>query len=141
MKAKYKNALLFLFFLITLAFDMCACLTTFINDKHAKVMIYNENNNTIIPIMRNERRRFGSPDEHAHFSIFVQQPKNKYFYRAYECKQNECGKTGNIQLKFSDIENGSGSTDLFTIIQGDPHVSMVNSLPMMKKHCGACIQE
>jgi len=138
MKIRYTAKLILFVYALSAAIDVYACLTTFINDKVSKILIYNKNDNTIIPIQKNERRRFGSPHEHAHFAVYMQQPKNQYFYRAYVCKQNECGRNGNVQLALSDIENGTGPTNLFTITQEDPHVSMVNTLPMLKKNCRKC---
>lgn len=108
-------------------------LTTFINDKGKRIIIYNEEDKTLIPIGRNEKRRFGNQHEHAHFTIYYMQQANKPSGRIYTCKQNLCGGNGNIQLKLSDIKKGTEVTDLFTIIKHEPHSSMVNELPIMKK--------
>ncbi|HLC06828.1 MAG TPA: hypothetical protein VJJ26_01445 [Candidatus Babeliales bacterium] len=119
-----------------------ACLTTFINDKGVRVFIYNKNDKVIIPVERNEKRRFGNPHKHAYFAIHMQEPNTRLLSRVYVCKQNECGKRGNIELKLSDIENGTEATKLFTITKEDPYSSMVQNLPMMqKKNCHSCSGE
>jgi hypothetical protein len=119
-----------------------ACLTTFINDKGGRVIVYNKNDKTLIPIQKNEKRRFGDHHKHAYFAIYLQQPNKQIFSRVYVCKQNECGNNGNIQLKLSDVENQTGATQLFTITKSTPHSSMVQKLPIMqKKNCHACERE
>jgi hypothetical protein len=119
--------------------DTMACLTTFINDKGRRVIIYNKNDKAIIPVSRNEKRRFGNQHKHAHFAIYIQQPKSPFFSRVYVCKQNTCGKKGNILLKLSDIDDQTDATQLFTITKSEPHASMVEELPMFKKkNCHSC---
>lgn len=119
--------------------DLNACLTTFINDGK-KILIYNKNDKRLIPIYKNGTCRFGNQHEHAHFAVYMQQPKSKFFSRKYICKQNACGKKGNITLKLSDIENQTEATQLFTIVKSDAHPSMVQELPMIqKKNCESCV--
>jgi len=115
--------------------SMCslhACLTTFINDKSARVIIYNKDDQTLILLGRNQKRRFGNQHKHAHFDIYVQQQNRPVLSRLYTCKQIKCGGNGNIQLKLSDIENGTEVTELFTIIKHGPHSPMVHELPIMQ---------
>jgi len=120
-------------------FDMCACLTTFINDNGKRIIIYNKTDKTLIPIQKSEKRRFGNQHKHAYFVIYMQQPQSNIFSRMYVCKQNACGKKGNIQLKLSDVENRTEATELFTIAKNEPHSSMVQNLPMIKeKNCHSC---
>jgi hypothetical protein len=117
-----------------------ACMTTFINDSGGRIMIHNKNDKSIILIQKNGRRRFGSPHKHAYFDIYTQQPKSQTFRPIYQCKQNTCGKSGNPQIRFSDLGNNSGEAVLFDIIKNDtPHTSMVRELPMIqKKICKPC---
>ena|SRR5436190_1744949 len=124
--------------------NLFSCMTTFINDSGNEVRILNKNDEKFIDIPKNKGRRFGSHDQHAHFIIYLQQPKikTKMFYPEYECQQNECGASGNIILKFSDIQNDTGQTALFTIIKLNSHSSMVDDLPMIKnKNCHSCNAE
>lgn len=111
---------------ISFGIDMYACLTTFVNNQKARILLYDEKDKTIISIGKNGTRRFGSPSEHAHFTVYVQQPKTQLFTRMYTCKQNECGSTGNVRLKYSDIVDKTETTDLFTITEYKPHSSMVH---------------
>ena len=115
-------------------------LTTFINDSYGRVMILNKNDNTIITIQKNNRRRFDCADMYANFDVYVPQKQTQFFIHLYTCTQNESGKNGNPQIKFSDLESGQGAADLFTIIKNEnPHVSMVKGLPMIqKKMCVPC---
>jgi len=137
-----KMMILFVACIMSLVVNVHACLTTFINDKGVRVIIYDKNDKAIIPVAKNEKRRFGSQHKHAHFAIYVQQPKVQTFSRVYVCKQNECGGNGNVQLKFSDIENNTPATRLFAIKKSEPYSSMVQNLSMMKKKsCNACGDE
>lgn len=121
--------------------DMHGCVTTIINDKMPKMMIYNKQDKAFIVMRKSEKRRFGNQHQRAHFALYIQQPNKPIFSRLYTCIQNACSKTGNIQLKFSDIENGSGDAYLFSIIKNKPHSSMAQELPMMQKKCMSCSQE
>ena len=143
MIAKYKKIMIiFMMQVMSVVINVQACLTTFINDKNVRMFVYNKNDKTIIPICKNEKRRFGNQHKHAFFVVYMQQPKMRFFTRVYTCKQNECGSSGNIQLKLSDIENGTGSTELFTITRHKPYSSMVQELPMVqKKECSVCSDE
>lgn len=118
--------------------NMQACLTTFINDKMSKIMVYNKQDKTFTCIRKNEKRRFGNQHQRAHFVLYVQQKNKPVFSRLYTCKQVRCSKTGNIQLKFSDIQNGSSVTQLFDITKNEPYSSMVQDLPMVQKSCQSC---
>jgi len=110
-----------------------ACLTTFINDKAGRVIIYNKIDKTLIPINKNEKRRFGNQHQKAHFAIYVQQSNQRVLSRMYTCKQIGCDNQGNIQLKLSDIEKGNYDTQLFTITQSKPYSPMVEELPIVQK--------
>ena len=137
-----KMLFLFVVYAMLPVIDMQACLTTFINDKGVRVIIYDKNDKSIIPVQKNEKRRFGNQHKRAYFAIYVQQPKVQTFSRAFVCKQNECGSNGNVQLKFSDIENGSAATELFTIYKSKPYSSMVDEVSLIqKKNCRACSAE
>lgn len=139
MENRYKIFILLTICTVSIAHYVRACFTTFINDKGVRVIIYNKNDKAIIPIQRNEKRRFGSGHKHAYFAVYVQEPKTHLFSRAYLCKQKACGKSGNIQLKLSDIENKTDATRLFTITKNKPYSSMVQGLPMVqKKNCHSC---
>lgn len=122
-----------LLILISTSCDMYPCLTTLINDQGSRILVYNKKDKTIIALSKNEKRRFGSPKEHAYFVIYVQQPKARLFTRMYTCQQNECGDTGDVRLKLSDIINRTQVTELFTIIKHEPHSSMVQDLPIMSR--------
>lgn len=130
-----KNNLLLSFFFYS--GWMSACFTTIINDGKEKILIHNKNDNTVIVIPKKGHRRFGKSTEHAHFSIYMQQPNTHAFSEIYICKQNQCGKKGNIVLRLSDIEHRTDVTRAFTIIEQEPVVPMVQELPMMKK-CRRC---
>jgi len=117
-----------------------SCMTTFINDSGNEVRILNKNDEKFIDIPKNRKRRFGSHEQHAHFIIYTRQPKTKVniFKPEYECKQNECGNSGNVMLKFSDIQNNTGESAKFTIVRYESS-SMVDDLPMIKnKSCPSC---
>lgn len=121
-----------------------ACMMTFVNDSNGKVAIFNEQDKTFTPLVKNGKRRFGSQHKHAHFVVYTQQPKTKteIWTQAYTCQQNICGTSGNIVLRFSDIQNNTGETGLFTITKHKTHSSMVQDLPMIQqKTCSACNQE
>ena len=120
---------------------MYACVTTIINDKMPKMMIYNKPDKTFIVMRKSEKRRFGNQHKRAHFAVYIQQPNKPIFSRIYTCRQIACSKSGNIQLKFSDIEKGSGDTYLFSITKNKPHSSMAQELPFMQKPCQSCSQE
>lgn len=119
--------------------NLYACMTTFINDGPCKVAIFNKNEKTFMFIPKNGKRRFGNHHKHAYFAVYVEQPKTHLWSREYVCRQKECGTSGNIPLKFSDIQNGTQATMLFTVIRSKPHSSMVSTLPMIqKKSCPSC---
>jgi hypothetical protein len=135
MVARYKRIALAL--LIGFVLSTCsihACITTFINDKMNKLMIYNKQDKTWIVMRKNEKRRFGNQHQRAHFALYIQEPKKPVFSRIYTCTQNACSKTGNIQLRFSDIENGSGDAYLFNITSNEPYISMAQKIST----CNAC---
>jgi hypothetical protein len=123
-----KITIYLLFGCISTAYNLDGCLTTFINDKNEKIMIYNESDQTIIPIDRHAKRRFGNQREHAHFSICTKVANQPLFSKSYTCRQLGCGKDGNVQLKLSDIENETSVTRLFSIVRHEPHSSMVDQV-------------
>ena len=83
---------------------------------------------------------FGNAHTHVHFSVYVQPPKMNIFRKVYECKQNECGKNGHPHIKYSDLENETPETLLFTIKKNSYVPSMVSQLPMIQKsECDACV--
>jgi hypothetical protein len=128
--------------MMSLIIDIHGCFTTFINDKGIKILIYDKNDELIIPIAKNEKRRFGSEHDHAHFVIYTQEPKKRLFSPLYTCKQNQCGGNGNMQLKFSDIENDTDAAALFTITEHAPHMSMVQRVSeVIKSECTNCEKE
>lgn len=117
-----------------------SCMTTFINDSGNEVRILNKNDEKFIDIPKNRSRRFGSAEQHAHFIIYTRQPNTKLnvFKPEYECKQNECGTSGNIPLKLSEIQSNNGNAQFFTITRYES-TSMVDELPMIKnKVCTSC---
>ncbi len=115
-------------------FGLYACMITFINDSHGAVLIHNKNEGTSFILNKNERRRFGSSDKHTNFDVCVKQSRPALFRILYACQQNACGKTGNPQIKFSDLEKGQGAAQLFTIIKNEaPATSMVRELPMIQQ--------
>lgn len=121
--------------------DVFSCITTLVNDSGNEMRILNKNDEKFIDIPKKKRRRL---EQHAHFVTYTRQPntKTQIFNPEYECQQNECGSSGNIELKFSDIQNGTGQASLFTIIKHEPHPSMVHELPMIrKKSCHSCNTE
>jgi len=120
-----------------------ACMTTFINDSNSVVTILNHLDNEIILIQKNKSRRFGDPHQHAHFSVYVPQSSHQVFKKVYECKQNECGKNGNPEVKFSYLERYTqgerpGETYLFTIKKSDNRLSMVQRVIKKQKECPSC---
>jgi hypothetical protein len=138
MKLRYKLQLVVISIVSMLVIDMQACLTTLIYDKAGKIMVYNRSDKTFILIRKNGKRRFGNQHQPANFALYIQQPNKPVFSRIYTCIQNACSKSGNIQLKFSDIENGTGAARLFHITKNEPHSSMAQTLPMMQKKCMSC---
>lgn len=139
---KNRIMMMMIMYMLSVAIDLHACLTTLINDEVKKIIIYNKVDKTLVPIQRNEKRRFGNQHQHAHFAIYTQLPNRQVFSRLYTCKQNTCGSSGNIQLKLSDIENSIGAAQLFTITKSKSHASMVEELPMVqKRHCRSCGDE
>lgn len=121
----------------TAVFGLNACITTFINDSNGTIMIQDRNDEISFLIKKNGRRRFGKPHKLARFDVCVQQPKTQAFRLRYTCEQKGCGNNGNPQIKFSDLEEGQGAADLFTITKNDtPHTSMVSGLPMIQKKVG-----
>lgn len=115
------------------------CITTFINDSNNRIAILNELDQTFIVIHKNDKRRFGTAAKHAHFTVYtIQKEKSQLWAPMYSCQQNECGSRGNVILRFSDMENCTDITKLFTIKKYKPYASMVNKLPMIQKkscHC------
>lgn len=129
---------------MSVAIDLFSCMTTFINDNGNEVRILNKNDEKFIDIPKHKKRRFGSQEQHAHFIIYTRQPKTKVniFKPEYECQQNECGASGNVNLNFSDIQNNTGQAGFFTITRYESS-SMVDDLPMIKnnKNCPSCNAE
>src|SRR5438552_3749101 len=125
--------------MMSFVLDMHGCFTTFINDKGIKILIYDKNDELIVPIGKNEKRRFGSEHTHAHFVIYTQEPKKRLFAPLYTCKQDTCGGNGNMQLKFSDIEKDTDAAQLFTVTEHAPHISMVQRVSdTIKSECQDC---
>lgn len=140
---KHGSKRLVLIAIMSLVFDVYACMTTFVNNSSNDVGILNKNDETFMVIPKNGKRRFGSADTHAHFVVYVRQPnlKTPLFSALYDCKQKECGN-GNVILPFSDIENNTGNAKLFMVIKNKPYTPMVRELPMIKKkNCSACSGE
>src|SRR5438132_9941893 len=98
-------------------YTIYACVTTFSNDTGTRIMIYNKEDQTLISIRRNEKRRLGSQYKHAYFEIYVQEPNKPLFSRKYTCEQIRCARDGNAQLRFSELEKGTADTNLFHIIK------------------------
>jgi len=95
-------------------------------------MIYNKQDKTWIVMRKDQKRRFGNQHQRAHFALYIQEPKKPVFSRIYTCIQNACSKAGNIQLRFSDIENGSGDAYLFNITSNEPYVSMAQKVSRLR---------
>ena len=114
-----------------IGYTIDACVTTFLNDTGARIMIYNKEDHTLIAIGRNEKRRLGNQYKHARFAIYVQERNKPIFSRKYMCEQIRCARDGNAQLRFSELEKGSVSRHLFHIIRYKPYTPMVNDLPIM----------
>ncbi|HLJ31896.1 MAG TPA: hypothetical protein VKU36_05650 [Candidatus Babeliales bacterium] len=129
-----------IFYAMSIGTDLFSCMTTFVNDSSTEVRILNKNDEKFIDIPKNKKRRFGSQEQHAHFIIYIRQPKTKMnvFKPEFECQQNECGNDGNVILKFSDIQNNTGNAKFFTIVRYEVP-SMVDDLPMIKNAtCPGC---
>ena len=117
-----------------------SCMTTFINDTSNEVRVLNKNDEKFIDIPKHGKRRFGNQKQHAHFIIYTRQQTTKMnvFKPEYECQQNECGTSGNVILKFSEIQNNTGNAQFFAINHYETS-SMVDELPMIKnKNCHSC---
>ena len=126
-------------YIASMSVDLLACMTTLINDSAGKIAVFNKIEKTFMFIPKNGKRRFGSHHKHAHFALYMENPKTHLWSRKYVCKQKECGTSGNVQLKFSDVQNGTDATALFAITKSKPHSSMVRELPMIqKKSCHSC---
>ena len=124
--------------LISAVIDVYACFTTFINDNVGWVIIEDHATGTLILVKKNEKRRFGNQQDHTNFSLYVQKSKTPVFSKIYTCEQRACSATGNVKLKFSEIERRKGSAGLFAIKEYESHPSMVQELPMMQEHCSSC---
>ena len=125
--------------------DLFSCMTTLVNDSNNRIAILNELDQTFMVIPKNGKRRFGDHHRHAHFVVYtIQKEKMQLWSPAYTCQQNECGNSGNVILKFSDIENritpapGPDVTNLFTITKHKPYTSMVHTLPMIQQKKCPC---
>lgn len=142
MDNRYKKYILVALCGISIETMLHACMITFLNDSSGKVGIFNEQDKTFTCIAKNVRRRFGHQHEQARFVAYIQQPKTKVavWVPVYSCKQEACGSSGNVILKFSDLQRGSDTHNLFTILKHKPHFSMVKEvLPMIQKTgCPAC---
>lgn len=137
-----KNKRLMFIALLSIAImgnNLFGCMTTFINDSNNRIAILNELNQTFMVIPKKDKRRFGDNSKHARFTVYtIQKGKLQLWSPTYSCQQNECGATGNVALKLSDIENCTEVTKLFSITKHKPYSSMVNKLPMIQKkscHC------
>lgn len=124
-----------------ITYNLSACLTTFINDTDPIIHIFDKTNQILIPIRKNEKRRFGNAHKHADFDIFTQESHKRIFTKVYTCKQHACGTKGNIELKFSDIKNRTDITKFFTITEYGPYSSMAERVANNLKKCAACSQE
>jgi hypothetical protein len=132
MTIKHAKLIMIAFFSIANVVDLCACVTTLINDKAARLIVYNKADKTLIFMRKSEKRRFGNQHQPAYFALYIQEPKKQIFTRRYTCKQKMCSDNSNLQLKLSDIEKGTAAADLFDIKKNAPYVSMV------QKHCESC---
>lgn len=115
-------------------YSVYACVTTFINDTGARIMIYNKEDRTLIAVGRNEKRRLGNQHRHARFALYIQEPKKPIFSRRYTCEQIRCARDGNAQLRFSELEKGLVSRNLFHITRHKSYAPMVNALPVMNQN-------
>jgi hypothetical protein len=137
----YKTLFLSFAFLSCCTQHLFACVVTLVNDSSGPILVIDHvaQNNAKIPssiifISKGTSRRLGQAKEHAHFTVYTKQSKSNVFTTTYNVKQNECGKNGNPQIKLSDIKNGTGETDLFTIAEtSQHHASMVRQLPSMQR--------
>lgn len=129
---KRAKLMMIVFLCITKVVNLCACVTTLINDKAARLIVYNKVDKTLIFMRKNEKRRFGNQHQPACFALYMQELKKQIFTRTYTCKQKMCSNNGNVELKLSDIEKGTGAAGLFDIKKNAPYVSMV------QKHCESC---
>lgn len=134
MKIKYKSSALLVLISLLNTSNTLLCLTTFVNDKPGKIMIYNKNDKTLICIGRNEKRRLGNKYQNAHFVIYAQQQNKPVIPRMYSCKQAACNENGNIHLRYSDIENNKGAAHFFHITKHTPHSSMAQILSQLQKN-------
>ena len=143
MKIYNKVAISLIATIIGLSASLHACMITFINDSNQTVILYDlndlNNKNSVIPkvvtsIATKKTHRFGNNKTHAHFVIYLKEPKSKNFKLVYEAKQHACGSKNNPHIKLSDLENNSGEASLFSIKKDtQPHTSMVGRLPMIEK--------
>jgi hypothetical protein len=144
MKKRYNLVTLLSFIgIMGIFFEIKSCMITFVNDHRHNILLYdlNDQNNknhpltqTFSDVSKGKQHRFGSAHEHAHFAIYIKNPKHKSVDLAFEVKQNTCGKNGNPIVKFSDLKNKTGETDLFAITENKHHLaSMVHSLPMLQR--------
>ncbi len=109
--------------------SLFGCITTFINDTNSKILLYNVNDQAIIPVSTGAKRRFGSQHERANFVIYRQKSKKGALPPLYTCTQRQCASRGNIDLKFSDIKkDNTDATQYFIITEHGPHASMTERL-------------
>jgi hypothetical protein len=140
MERKYK-ILMVMLYIVSMGSGIQACMTTFVNDSPGKLALYNKLDKTFMCISRNGKRRFGNHQKHAHFVVYMQQPKAKIeiWTPAYTCKQNRCGSSGNVLLKYSDIYHRTEVTGLYALKKHKAHSSMVGELPMIQNNsCNLC---
>lgn len=113
-------------------YTIYGCVTTFMNDTGTRLMLYNKEDHSLIAIGRNEKRRLGNQHRHARFAVYVQERNKPIFSRRYTCEQIRCSRDGNAQLRFSELEKGLVSRNLFHVTKHAPYSPMVNDLPMMQ---------
>ena len=135
MMVKYNRIIsIAIVFILYAAIDIQACIITFINDGSGVLMLHNNIDSTIRPLAHNQQVRLGNAHQRADFAIYKKQPNKSIPSKMYTCRQKKCSSAGYIKLKFSDIENGTEATKLFTIVYHEPQASMVESLPIMKNN-------
>jgi len=122
---KKRIAIIAFFVLVASTCDIRACIVTFINDSGNKIAIQQPDDEAFITLDRHKKRRMGDADSHTSFTIYIPESNHSVFRPAYLCEQVSCSATNSLELKFSDIKNGTGTSDLFKITEYNPHESMV----------------
>lgn len=135
MIVKYNRIIIIaIVFVLYAAIDIQACVITFINDGNGVITLHNNLDSTLRPLAHNQQVRLGNAHQRADFTIYKKQPNKSIPSKMYTCRQKKCSSEGHIKLKFSDIENRTEATKLFTIVYHEPQASMVESLPIMKNN-------